>query len=610
MDLSLVLPGHGRPITDHVRADRRALPHARPARREDPRPDRRAAAHRARDRAGAVGQRGRHPGLPDALGGARPRRPAAATTGASSKTSSDGRRALRRLERVAQPIARRRPARSAACRSPSGGRRDPRSSRARQPCSSRHVREHLPRRRAATRAGHDALSGSATRQQHRRTVPPPSDSGLNVRVLGRLVGRPRSRAAHRELADDGLVLGAAADAVELVPHRTRRCRSRPPRARRRRPAAGDHALAAHSRRARPARRRSRGRPASVLGSCGEPGVEDLAEQRLRGRAQAEREHVGVVPAARARRGGRVAAHSAARTPATLLAAIDAPVPVQQHTIALLGAALGDVARGRLRSPRPVVALALAERAVGSASWPRRSSAPPPSSRGRSPVSSSAASEIRMRRESGPCSRRGAAWHARARRAAQRAPGTGGAAGRPRRARRGTRPPARCPGARRPGGRRPRRGSRRPAPCSAIHGARMKIAAHRRRRRTRERRTSASKLRIWRPNALRSRAHVHHAEVVAVEHDQPGARAEHRRARRGELAQRLGEPLALDAERHRRRLPARHHQPVEPVEVARHAHLARVARRAPRSIRSCASNPPCSASTPISGTNSQLMRSGA
>ena len=35
------------------------------------RADRRAAAHRARDRAGAVGEHRRHPGLPHALGGAR-----------------------------------------------------------------------------------------------------------------------------------------------------------------------------------------------------------------------------------------------------------------------------------------------------------------------------------------------------------------------------------------------------------------------------------------------------------------------------------------------------------------------------------------------------------
>ncbi len=45
--------------------------------------------------------------------------------------------------------------------------------------------------------------------------------------------------------------------------------------------------------------------------------------------------------------------------------------------------------------------------------------------------------------------------------------------------------------------------------------------------------------------------------------------------RDQRAQRLGQPLALDAERHRRRLAAGHHEPVEPVEVGRRAHLARV-----------------------------------
>ena len=43
----------------------------------------------------------------------------------------------------------------------------------------------------------------------------------------------------------------------------------------------------------------------------------------------------------------------------------------------------------------------------------------------------------------------------------------------------------------------------------------------------------------------------------------------------ELAQRVGQPLALDPERHRGRLAAGHHEPVEPLEVARHAHLARL-----------------------------------
>src|SRR4051794_1026081 len=66
--------------------------------------------------------------------------------------------------------------------------------------------------------------------------------------------------------------------------------------------------------------------------------------------------------------------------------------------------------------------------------------------------------------------------------------------------------------------------------------------------------------------------VHHAEVLAVEHDQPGARPEDRDVER---AQRLGEALALDAERHRRRLAAGEDQPVEALEVAGRAHLARL-----------------------------------
>ena len=73
---TLVLPGHGEPVTDHVALiDERFALHERRA-DEDPRPDRRAAAHGVRDRAGAVGQRRGDAGLPDAVGGARPRRPA------------------------------------------------------------------------------------------------------------------------------------------------------------------------------------------------------------------------------------------------------------------------------------------------------------------------------------------------------------------------------------------------------------------------------------------------------------------------------------------------------------------------------------------------------
>src|SRR3954454_20089250 len=69
--------------------------------------------------------------------------------------------------------------------------------------------------------------------------------------------------------------------------------------------------------------------------------------------------------------------------------------------------------------------------------------------------------------------------------------------------------------------------------------------------------------------------VGQAEVLAVEHDHPRAGAEHGRAAADELAQRLRQPLALDAQRHRGRLAAGHHEPVEPLEVTRHAHLARL-----------------------------------
>ena len=42
---------------------------------------------------------------------------------------------------------------------------------------------------------------------------------------------------------------------------------------------------------------------------------------------------------------------------------------------------------------------------------------------------------------------------------------------------------------------------------------------------------------------------------------------------GEGAQRIGQALALDAERHRGRLAAGHDEPVEAFEVGRHPHLA-------------------------------------
>ena len=75
--VDIVLAGHGEPVTDHVALiDERFRLHARRA-REDPPPHRGGrAGHRLRDRAVAVGQRRGHAGLPHAVRGARPRRPA------------------------------------------------------------------------------------------------------------------------------------------------------------------------------------------------------------------------------------------------------------------------------------------------------------------------------------------------------------------------------------------------------------------------------------------------------------------------------------------------------------------------------------------------------
>ena len=54
--------------------------------------------------------------------------------------------------------------------------------------------------------------------------------------------------------------------------------------------------------------------------------------------------------------------------------------------------------------------------------------------------------------------------------------------------------------------------------------------------------------------------------------------------RTNAAQRVAEPFALDAERHRRRLAARHHQPVQPLEVGRHADLAHLGAEALQHLR--------------------------
>src|SRR4051794_11144084 len=78
--------------------------------------------------------------------------------------------------------------------------------------------------------------------------------------------------------------------------------------------------------------------------------------------------------------------------------------------------------------------------------------------------------------------------------------------------------------------------------------------------------------------------VHEPEMLAVEHDQPGARAEDRPALGVEVAQRVGQPLARDAERHRRRLAARHDETVEAVEVGRGADLADVGAELAQGLR--------------------------
>ena len=116
---------------------------------------------------------------------------------------------------------------------------------------------------------------------------------------------------------------------------------------------------------------------------------------------------------------------------------------------------------------------------------------------------------------------------------------------------------------------------------------MKTALHGPPSRPRSR--SASKQWIWRPNALRSARMSITPRCSRSSMISPAHVPSSGRPRCGELAQRLGQALALDAERHRRRLAAGQHEPVEPLEVGRHAHLAHVgaearaaAARAPRS----------------------------
>ena len=155
----------------------------------------------------------------------------------------------------------------------------------------------------------------------------------------------------------------------------------------------------------------------------------------------------------------------------------------------------------------------------------------------------------------------------------------------------------------PGRHRVTRRARRAPPPRAVlgdPGGADEDRPQRRRRGYRATSRSASKLRIWRPKALRSARMSISAEVVAVEHDQPGAGAEHRGARR-----RRARAAARPAPRARSRAsswwtPAGDHEPVEAARGRRARAPRGCPRRGAASIRAWASKPPCSASTPISG----------
>src|SRR5262245_6949707 len=81
--------------------------------------------------------------------------------------------------------------------------------------------------------------------------------------------------------------------------------------------------------------------------------------------------------------------------------------------------------------------------------------------------------------------------------------------------------------------------------------------------------------------------VDEAEMVAVEHDHPGAGAEHRPV---ELAQRLVEAVEPHQARERGRLAARDDEPVEPVELLGDADLDNVGAEAPQHRRVLAEVP--------------------
>ena len=135
-----------------------------------------------------------------------------------------------------------------------------------------------------------------------------------------------------------------------------------------------------------------------------------------------------------------------------------------------------------------------------------------------------------------------------------------------------------------------------APTRSTQGARMKTAWSG----PSGQASSASKEASWRPNALRrtvtsSRPRCSESSMIS-----PAQVPSTGRPERAKRAQRLGEPLALHAERDRGGLAAGDHQPVEPLEVGGHAHAARLRAQLGRALCACASKPPWRASTPIAG----------
>ena len=109
---------------------------------------------------------------------------------------------------------------------------------------------------------------------------------------------------------------------------------------------------------------------SSLGAGREPAVEDLLEHRLRRRAQAEREHVGVVPGARAARRLGVARRARPGCPATLFAAIDAPVPVQQQTMPCSASPSATSRAARSQAQAQSARSPSASAPCTTGSWPR------------------------------------------------------------------------------------------------------------------------------------------------------------------------------------------------------------------------------------------------